>query len=63
MELSLCGLAVVLFALWEEFELAVKAVGKMTRNSRLASRTDRQHDYMTCLPTCLASLPRYQKIA
>lgn len=69
MELTLCGLAVVLFALWVEFELAVKTVGKMIRNRRCngkgaaANRTANQTAFITSLPICLDSLPRYQKTA
>lgn len=68
MELALCGLAVVLFALWVEFELAVKAIGKFFRSSRFAGkanshRTGNLHDGLTSLPICLDSLPRYQKTA
>lgn len=66
--ITLCGLAVVLIAIWEEFERAVKTVDKMIHSRRLkgltaADRTDRHHDSMTSLPICLASLPRYQKTA
>jgi hypothetical protein len=55
--ITLCGLVIVVFGLWVEFELAVKAVVKMIRNNKAV-----QHPvYMSRMPICLAKLPRYRE--
>jgi len=64
--ITLCGLVIVVFGLWVEFELAVKAVVKMIRNSKFIkvgfANTAVQHpDYMSRMPICLAKLPAYRQ--
>ena len=55
--ITLCGLVIVVFGLWVEFELAVKAVVKMIRNNKAV-----QHPvYMSRMPICLAKLPHYRE--
>jgi len=55
--ITLCGLVIVVFGLWVEFELAVKAVVKMIRNNKAV-----QHPvYKSRMPICLAKLPHYRQ--
>jgi len=55
--ITLCGLVIVVFGLWVEFELAVKAVVKMIRNNKAV----RHPVYMRRMPICLAKLPHYRE--
>ena len=62
--ITLCGLVIVVFGFWVEFELAVKAVVKMIRNSRFIkddfTNTAVQHPvYMSRMPICLAKLSQH----
>jgi len=64
--ITLCGLVIVVFGLWVEFELAVKVVVKMIRNSKLMkddfTNTAVQHPvYMRRMPICLASSHHYRE--
>lgn len=59
--ITLCGLVIVALGLWVELELAVKAAGKMIRNSKLGkgdfTRKAVQHSVsMSRMPICLAKL-------
>jgi len=62
--ITLCGLVIVVFGLWVEFELAVKVVVKMIRNSKFikddfTKAAVRHPVYMSRMPICLAKLPHY----
>lgn len=62
--ITLCGLVIVVFGLWVEFELAVKAIVKMIRSSRFFkdafTNKEVQHPVsMSRLPICLAKLSHY----
>lgn len=62
--ITLCGLAIVVFGLWVEFALAVKAGVKIIRNCRLvkdayATRGVQQPVYMSRMPICLTKLSHY----
>lgn len=64
--IALCGLVIVLFGLWVEFELAVKAVGKMIRKCRFIrddfkNKAQQRPAYMSRMPVCLANLPSYRQ--
>lgn len=64
--ITLCGLVIVVFGLWVEFDLAVKAVVKMIRNSRFikddfTSKAVQRPVYMSRMPICLAKLPAYRQ--
>lgn len=64
--ITLYGLVVVVFGLWVEFALAVKAVGKMIRKSSfckgdVANTAGRQPAQMSRLPVCLTKLPSYRQ--
>ena len=60
--ITLCGLVIVVFGLWVEFELAVKVVVKMIRsNSRFTkdgftNAAVQPPLYMGRMPICLAKL-------
>ena len=62
--ITLCGLVIVVFGFWVEFEPAVKAVVKMIRKSRfnkdVFTHKAVQHPvYMSRIPICLAKLSHY----
>jgi hypothetical protein len=64
--ITLCGLVIVVFGLWVEFDLAVKAVVKMIRNSKSIKNdfknTAVQYPvHMSRMPICLANLPSYRQ--
>ena len=64
--ITLCGLMIVVFGLWAEFEVAVKAVVKMIRNSKFiqddSTNKAVQHPVsMSSIPICLAKLPPYRQ--
>ena len=64
--ITLCGLVIVVFVLWVEFDLALKAVVKMIRNSKFIkvgfTNTAVQHPvYMSRMPICLAKLPAHRQ--
>ena len=64
--ITLCGLVIVVFGLWVEFKLAVKAVVKMIRNSRFMkddfkNTAVQRPAYMSRMPICLANLPSYRQ--
>ena len=56
--ITLCGLVIVMFGLWVEFEPAVKTVVKAIRNSRLYkevfSQPRVQSAYEGRMPVCFA---------
>ena len=57
--ITLCGLVIVVFGLWVEFELAVKRVVKMIRSYKAV-----QHPVcMSRMPICLAKLSHYRESA
>jgi ABC-type uncharacterized transport system YnjBCD permease subunit len=64
--IALCGLVIVVFGLWVEFERALKAVVKMIRTSGLF-KSDGKHMAvqqpvsMSRMPICLANLPSYRQ--
>ena len=62
--ITLCGLVIVIFGLWVEFELAVKVVVKMIRNSKFTkgdftNKTVQHPVYMGRMPICLAKLSQH----
>jgi hypothetical protein len=61
--ITLCGLVVVVFGLWVEFDLAVKAVTKIIRNSKLkdvfANSAVRNPVYVGRMSICLAKPSHY----
>lgn len=64
--ITLCGLVIVVFGLWVEFELAAKMVVKMIRNSKFVkdnstNKAVQQLASMSRLPICLAKLPPYRQ--
>lgn len=63
--ITLCGLVIVVFGLWVEFDLTVKAVFKMIRNSRFSkddfSTAVRYPVYVGRMPICLAKLSDYRE--
>lgn len=64
--ITVCGLVIVVFGLWVEFEPAVTAVVKMIRNGRFikdvfTNTAVRQPVYMSKMPTCLAKLSHYRE--
>jgi hypothetical protein len=64
--ITLCGLVIVVFGLWVEFELALKAVVKMMRNCRrikddFAKKAVQHPVYMTRMPVCLTNLSNYSE--
>jgi hypothetical protein len=57
--ITLCGLVIVIFGLWVEFEPAVKAVVKIIRKSKLLSELVSNSKvqrpvYVRRMPICLA---------
>jgi hypothetical protein len=66
--ITVCGLVIVAYCLWVEFELAAQAVVKMVRTSRFLkedfSGTSWRHPVsMGRLPVCLAKLSHYRDSA
>ena len=62
--ITLCGLVIVIFGLWVEFVLAVKAVVKMIRNRKffkdgVANKAVQQPASMSRMPICLANPAHY----
>ena len=62
--ITLCGLIIVVFGLWVEFELAVKVVVKMIRNSKFfknvyANSAVRNPVYVGRMSICLAKPSHY----
>lgn len=62
--ITLCGLVIVVFGLWVEFEPAVRTVVKMIRTSRLfkglhAHSAVQNPVYVSRMPTCLAKPSHY----
>jgi hypothetical protein len=62
--ITLCGLVIVGFGLWVEFEPAVKALVKTIRGKNLfkdvfAQREIRHPAYERRIPTCLAKHSHY----
>lgn len=62
--ITLCGLVIVVFGLWVEFEPAAKAFAKRIRSSRLIkgayANSAVQHPvYVGRLPICLAKPSHY----
>jgi len=62
--ITLCGLVIVIFGLWVEFVLTVKAVVKMIRSSRFFKggfkNTAVQNPvYVGRMPICLANPSHY----
>ena len=57
--ITLCGLIIVMFGLWVEFEPAVRSVVKMIRRCRLfkevvSNSTVQKPVYVSKMPICLA---------
>lgn len=62
--ITLCGLAIVVFGLWVEFEPAVKAIVKAIRSNKLfkgvfAPSAVRRPLYEGRMPICLAKHSHY----
>jgi len=62
--ITLCGLVIVIFGLWVEFVLTVKAVVKMIRNSKFckdvyANSAVQNPVYVGRMPICLAKPSHY----
>jgi len=62
--ITLCGLVIVIFGLWVEFELAVKTVVKIIRNCKFVkdgftNKAVRHPVYMSRMPVCLADLSQH----
>lgn len=62
--ITVCGLVIVVFGLWVEYEPAVKAVVKMIRDSKFikdvfTNTAVRQPVSMSRMPICLAKLSHY----
>jgi len=60
----LCGLVIVVFGLWVEFEPTVKAVVKMIRNSKFfkgifVNSAGQNPVYVNRMPICLAKPSSY----
>ena len=65
-QITVCGLVIVVFGLWAEFEPAVKAAVKMIRTSAFMKdvfthTAVRQPVSMSRMPTCLAKLSHYRE--
>lgn len=62
--ITLCGLVIVVFGLWVEFESTVRAFVKKTRNSKFmkgvcAHSAIRHPVYVSRMPICLAKPSHY----
>ncbi len=63
--ITLCGLVIVVFGLWVEFKLALKAAAKMIRTSTFIQevfthKTVQHPASMSRIPLCLAKLTHYR---